>query len=153
MVDAHQSILDSVKVEMVGLPLLRDNTTLLTKFVDTLENDASEIVFGIMIGALDAVADGKVQESVNADGSSATDVTGGSITQIGATGDNVLCLVSVRKTTLTKRYVGVLLTLADGTLGTNCAVFSLAVPGTGNVPVTQAAAGANHYATSQFVKI
>jgi hypothetical protein len=152
MVDAHQSILDSVKAEMVILPLVRNNTTVLSKFIDTLENDVTEVAFLLQVGATDCLVDCKIQESVNADGSSASDVSGGAITQISATGDNVECHLSVRKTTLTKRYVGILVTISNAT-GANVCAEALAVPGSGNVPVVQAVAGANHYATSQTVKI
>jgi trehalose-6-phosphatase len=95
----------------------------------------------------------KVQESVNADGSSPSDVTSAAITQIAAAGDNVLKVISVRKETLTKRYVGVLVTSGAGTNGSNDAVLAQAYRKSGSTPVTQAEAGANHYGTTERVKV
>lgn len=150
--NAHQSITDSVLTEMVLLPLLRDTLATQSKFIDSRDYDFVD--FMLLHGASDdETVDMKVQESVNADGSAASDVTDAAITQIAAAGDNVLCVISVRKETLTKRYVGVLVTQGAGTNGSNDAVLAQAYRKAGNLPVTQAAAGANHYGTTQVVKV
>lgn len=148
----HQSITDSVLTEMVLLPLLRDTLATQSKFIDSADYDFVD--FYLLHGASDdETVDMKVQESVNADGSSASDVTAAAIVQLAAAGDNVLCVVSVRKETLTKRYVGVLVTQGAGTNGSTDAVLAQAYNKSGMTPVTQAAAGANHYGTTQRVKV
>ncbi len=150
--NTHQSITDSVLTEMVLLPLLRDTAATQSKFIDSRDYDV--IDFFLLHGASDdETVDMKVQESTAADGSGATDVASASIVQIAASGDNVLCAISVRKETLTKRYVGVLVTQGAGTNGSNDAVLAQAYRKSGSLPVTQAVAGANHYGTSQRVKV
>jgi len=147
----HQALVDTIKCSMVLLPLLRDDTAVASKFVDT--RGYKFVEFHILVGATDITFDAKLQESVNADGSSPSDVTGGAITQISATGDNVMCVISALVTTLTKRYAGVLVDPGDGTLGTNVAVESFRWGKSGNLPEELEAAGSNSYATAEVIRV
>lgn len=147
----HQALVDSIKCSMVILPLLRDDTTVLSKFLDTLQYEFVE--FHILVGATDIEVDAKLQESVNADGSSASDVTDGAITQITALGDNVMVVISATKSVLTKRYAGVLVTVGNGIAGANVAAEGFMWGKTGNLPEDQEEAGSNSYATSQVIRV
>jgi len=147
----HQALVDSVKASMVLLPLLRDNVAAASKFVDM--RDFEYVDFLVQVGAVDIVVDAKAQESVNADGSSASDITGSNVTQIAATDDNRMVVISVRKATTTKRYVGVLVTVGDGATGANVSVAALRYGKAGELPVTQETAGADAYATAQVVRV
>lgn len=149
----RQSITDTDKFSMVLLPQNGNNNTsyaLVTKFVDMQGFDFVD--FGIMLGAIDVSIDAKAQESVNADGSSASDISGGAITQVGATSDNRLVFVSVRKTTMTKRYCGIAINVPSGTTN-NVSVFAVRYSARGNLPVAQEAAGSNSYITAEVIKV
>lgn len=142
----RQSATDTYLFSMTGLPLSVSGTTQLSKFVDMARFDYVD--FFVYVGANATSVDAKVQESVNADGSSATDVSGGAITQLVAA--NQMAVISVKKSTLTKRYAGVLVT----TVGVAVVAQSAMQYGElGNLPVAQTAAGSNSYATAQVLKI
>lgn len=147
----HQALVDSVKASMVLPPGLRDDTAAASKFVDMREYDYVE--FLILVGATDTTFDAKVQESDSADGSNEADVEDADITQVGADGDNRMVVVSVHKSALSKRYVGVLATSGDGTAGVNNAVIALRYGKSGRLPETQETAGDNSYATAEVVRV
>ena len=149
--ESHQSITDSVLFSMVLLPLLYNNTDdPASKFVDMKDYDYVD--FLILIGATDVTVDGKAVESVNANGSSPSDIASSNVTQVAANGDNRMLVISVRKSTTTKRYVGVQITVGNS-VGANVAVVAMRYRKTGNLPVTQEAAGSNSYLTAEVVKV
>jgi hypothetical protein len=114
--------------------------------------DWEYVDFFILVGDTDVTVDAKATESENADGSSDTDITDAAITQIGATSDNRMVVISVKKSTTTKRYVGIQVTVGNST-GANVAILAAQYNHTGRLPVTQTAAGANSYLTAQVVKV
>jgi hypothetical protein len=147
----HQALVDSVKASMVLLPAVVDGTTALSKFVDTIEHDFIE--FHIMLGDIAATStvNAKAQESVNANGGTASDITGAAITQVGGTGDNRMVVISVPKAVLTKRYVGVLVTVGVSTAAVAIEAFRWRK--SGQLPESQEAAGANAYGTEEVVRV
>jgi hypothetical protein len=130
---------------------LRDDGTVLSKFLDT--RDFEYVEFHVLVGATDITVDAKLQESVNADGSLASDVEDGAITQITGLGDNVMVVITAAKQALTKRYAGVLVTIGDGIAGANVAAEGFMWGGTALLPLTQEEAGSNSYATSQVIRV
>lgn len=136
---------------MVLLPLLRDDTAVASKFVDM--NEYEGVDFLVLVGALDTTADVKAQESANADGSLPSDITGAAVTQIADDGDNVMVVISIKKETLTKRYVGLSFDPGNGILGVNGAAIALRYGKNGMLPETQEEAGSNSYATSEVVRV
>ena len=136
---------------MILLPLLRDDTAVASKFVDMREYD--NVDFLILVGALDIEFDCKVQESVNADGSLPSDITSALITQVASTEDNTMYVISVKKETTTKRYVGLSADPGNGILGVNCAAVALRYNKTGMLPETQEVAGSNSYATDEVIRV
>lgn len=147
----HQALVDSVRAVMVLTPALVNNNTRLSKFVDT--RDHAFVEFHLMVGATAATVNAKVQESVNADGSAASDVEGASVTQIGATGDDRMVVVSVAKSALTKRYAGVLVTISNEAPGANTAIEAFQWGKSGTIPEDLPVAGANVYGTEEVVRV
>lgn len=150
---ARQSITDTYLMSMVMLPKNWNNNTsygAASFFVDMQEYDFVD--FLLQVGAIDQLIDAKVQESVNADGSSPSDVSGAAITQIGTTSDNRMVVVSVRKTTLTKRYVGLAVNVPSGTTN-SLATMAVQYGKNGALPVTQSPAGTYTYLTGEVVKV
>ena len=148
----HQSVTDSVLASMVLLPkTYLKNTTPSTFFVDMRDFDYVDFV--IMLGATDCRVDAKAQESAGADGGTPTDVIGAAITQIAANGDNRQVVLSVRKETTTKRYVGVLLTTFNEGTSADLAVEAIRYRKVGNLPVPQSPAGTYTYLTGEVIKV
>lgn len=148
---SHQALIDSVKGAMVLLPLGRAAGTVASKFVDT--NAYAFVEFWILLGATDGVVDAKLQESVNADGSTPSDVTGGAITQIAANGDERMVVISAKAETLTKRYAGISITVGAGAVLDDYAVVAFRWGKDGLLPEELEAAGANSYLTAQVVRV
>ena len=147
----HQSLFESVKGTMILLPLLRDNDVVESEGVDMRDFDFVDFV--IMVGATDIVVDAEAVESVNANMGTPSDVAGSDITQIASTEDNRTVIISVKKSTLTKRFAGVKVTIGDGILGANVAVLAVQYGITGLLPVTQHPSGGEAYETAEIVKV
>jgi hypothetical protein len=66
-----------------------------------------EVLFIVMVGAIasSGTFDFKLQESDNSDGSSASDISGKSITQLTDADDNKQVLINLRSEECSKRYV------------------------------------------------
>jgi hypothetical protein len=136
---------------MVLLPAVVEDTTAESKYVDTSEYEFVE--FHIMLGAIAATStvNAKARESVNANGSSASDVANAAITEVDDDGDNRMVVISVAKAVLTKRYVGVLVTVAVSTAAVAIEAFRWRK--SGQLPETQEAEGANAYGTEEVVRV
>lgn len=148
----HQALCESIHVAMVTLPLLRTDGAVKSKTTDTTFYEFFE--FYVPVGATDGTVDVKLQECTAADGTgSVTDVTGALITQIAATDDNRMAVISVAKSLLTKRYLLALVTVASSSTGANYSVIVAAYGKAGQLPETQQAAGANSYLTVDPVKV
>jgi hypothetical protein len=147
----HLALVDSIKASMVLLPAVVNDTTALSKFVDTIEHDFVE--FHIMLGAIagTATVNAKARESVNANGSSASDVANAAITEVDDDGDNRMVVISVPKAVLTKRYVGVLVTVGTSTAAVAIEAFRWRK--SGQLPESQEAEGANAYGTEEVVRV
>jgi hypothetical protein len=151
--DGHQSPADALAFGIALLPKNWNNNTsygAVDKFFDM--TDYEGILFLIAVGAVDVAIDAKAQESVNADGSSPSDITSAAITQIGSTQDNRLVMIDIKKTTLTKRYAGVAVNVPSGTTN-NIAVIAVRYGKVGTIPVTQQAAGSNAYLTGEIIRV
>lgn len=150
----RQSITDTYRFSMVLKPQNGNNNTsyaLVSFTLDTRDFDFTD--FFIMLGAIDVSIDAKAQECTGADGTgSVTDISGAAITQVGSTSDNRMAVISIRHTTITKRYVQVAVNVPNGT--TNMIAIMAAQYGErGNLPVSQQIAGTYTYLTAEVIKV
>lgn len=139
---SHSPLLGGVLLDMI-VPLLRDNTTgeVIIDRQNATYGAFEHFDFVVLTGTNDITCDFKVQEDAASDGATATDVTGSAITQLGASDDNKMVVVSVPQTAFTKRYVKGLITCGDGVAGVDCAVLVIGYP-RGGLPDTLTAVGA-----------
>lgn len=93
------------------------------------------VLFVLNLGATDGTIDMKAQRDDNAAFTSAVDVTGASITQIGATGDNKLYALDVYRPS--ERYIRAVVTTGAGATADQIAVDAIRYRGTGRFPITQ----------------
>lgn len=147
----HQALVESVKATMILLPLLRDNDIVESEGVDMQDYDYCDLL--IEVGATDITVDAEAVESASADMSSPSDIASSDITQISATGDNRMVVISVKKSSMTKRYLGIKVTIGDGILGANVAAVALQYGKNGLLPVTQHPSGGEAYETAEVVKV
>ena len=148
----HMALVDSVMCQMVLVPLLYNNTDdPISHFVDT--RDYSFVEFHILIGATDVIVDAAAYEDTTLAGTAApTAVTGASIVQVSATGDNVMVVISIAKQALTKRYVGINIVVGNST-GANVAIECFRWGKAGMLPETQAVAGTSIRGTTQVIRV
>ncbi len=138
----HASILLGTKIAHI-VPLLRDNTTGTVQGNSIDMQDYDHCDFIVSVGTIDIALNFKVQESVNSDGSSPSDISGAAITALGASDDNKTVVVSVPKSVMTKRYLAPVVTVGDGTAGADVAVICIAYPKAGESG--QAASGPTEF--------
>lgn len=93
------------------------------------------VLFVLAVGAIDGTQDMKAQSDDNSGFSSPTDITGASITQVTATGDDKLYLLDVWRPS--ERYVRAVVTNGAGATADFQAVIAIRYRGTGIFPVTQ----------------
>jgi hypothetical protein len=137
MGQSHASFLELAAIEQILDPASRNNNTFLSAVIDMAGYEHVDIQ--VVMGATDCLTDVKLTESVNADGSAPTDVSGAALTQISATGDNKSYILSVAGTKLSKRYLVVSSVVSNAT-GAIFGIVSYKYPHSGEgTPVTQAA--------------
>lgn len=101
-------------------PANNNNSTQNSDAVDLSKFHAA--MFVLLLGSVDSTNDFKLQES--ADAASWSDLSGKTITQLGATDDNKAAVISVRSDELSagKRYVRCVNTVGNGTTNQTAAV-------------------------------
>jgi len=138
---------------LVLAPALIDDTAVLSKFVDTVEYGFIE--WHVHVGVVDTTLAVKVQEDDEADGSDGpTDVDGAAIVTItGATQDLAMVIISVAKSALTKRYVGLSLDPGDGSAGCFVSAEAFRWGKSGSLAEVQETGDDDPYITSQVIRV
>lgn len=121
-------ISDYIGVAAQAVPLLRDNTTVTTDWVDM--GKWQRVMFIIQVGATDITVDAKLQSADDTSGTNATDITGKATSQWSATDDNKIKVLNVSKDELNTDDIAVAckVTIGDGTAGANVSVVAVGIP-------------------------
>jgi len=119
---------DYIGIAAQALPLLRDNLSVTTDWVDMAK--WQRVMFIVQVGATDITVNAKLQSADDAAGTNPLDIPGKATSQWGATDDNKIKILNVSKDELNEGDVAVacIVTIADGTLGANVSVVALGIP-------------------------
>lgn len=153
----HQALFDDVKFTLIEEP--QDNTP--TSFTEAAYRvdmkDYDYVDFIIAVGSLADAPTFKVVENTAATGGSSSDVSGATSAEVNdSTGDESLIIISVRKETLTKRYVTIAYGYdADGSSPSLVSIVAARYGGSRMKPVSQLSADTDGegFKTLETVKV
>lgn len=113
--------------------------------IDTSGYDG--VLFLLTLGVTDGTVDMKIQRDDNSSFSSAVDITGAAVVQVGATGDNLVYAIDVYRPS--ERYLRSVLTTGAGAVADVAGVLAIAYRGTGTSGLGTVAA----HGLTQLVKV